>query len=106
MSTQVLIRPHVNNIFLIYYIKTETEYLRSVAATVSVKFTFSSGIKAIAAAHAAAPASAASPASAAASHRPITNRPEEEDKEHHQCESLRKRHLQAVINKLFIINKL
>lgn len=56
-------------------------YSRTVAAAVSVKFTLSSGVEAIAAAHAAAPASTASSGSTAPSHRPVTDRPEGKNKE-------------------------
>lgn len=54
------------------------KHLRSVTATVPIKFTFSSWVKAITATHAASSASTAAPASTTSSHWPITNRPMEQ----------------------------
>lgn len=58
------------------------QYLRFVVATVSIKFPFSSGVKAITTAHAAASAStggASATAAATSSHRPVTNGSKERD---------------------------
>lgn len=61
---------------------SRTKYLRSVTATVSIEFTFSSGIKAVAPTHATTSAAAtASSATTTASHRPFTNGSTEKGKE-------------------------
>lgn len=61
---------------LIHNSQHDTEDVRSITAAVSVEFTLSSGVKAVAPAHAPAPA-ATDTASAAStsSHLPITNGP-------------------------------
>lgn len=57
--------------------KKKEYYLRFVTAAVPIKFTFSSGIKAIAATHAATPASAASPTATTSPHWPVADGPKE-----------------------------